>query len=71
LTVRKRKSFTVTAYIKTLVERQIDADTLTDAVEKAKGMTPSDFITVDGELADQSFIVQGVSDPDPWTEINK
>lgn len=67
----KRKTYTVSAYIKAIVEIELDADTLADAAEKAKGLSSQDFITIEGSLADLTLSIQGVSDSKMWDDLNK
>ena len=58
--MKKLTSFNVMAELKTTSSITIEAESLLDAVEKAKLLKDEDFITVEGEYMDGELRITGV-----------
>lgn len=62
----KVSRFNVTARVVVIAEVPVVADTFEMAVEKAKALKVSDFVTVEGEHMDNSLRLVSIGVPDSW-----
>lgn len=54
-----KKRFSITAKLELEVSIDVDAASLADAVEMAKGLKEADFVTIDGDFNDGSIEIIG------------
>lgn len=64
------KSFTVNAVVKVWTHAVINAETLEDAVVKARELTVHDFVRVNGDHLDSRLRITGVDDTD-WESVDE
>jgi hypothetical protein len=71
-TKRNRKTFRLKTYVRLLVERTVEAETLTEAMELGRQDTLDDIVkTQQGvEAIEWNVIPQGVESDLAWRELN-
>lgn len=60
-------TYSVTARVVIISSIEIKAASFEDALETAKGLKETDFVTVDGDYNDGSMRIISVNKPDRWS----